>query len=94
MHKKYNFIINQTMTLATLEPSCESRLFSIITLDRFVFTISITSSHWAGVAGGAHPTSGPTEEEYESGNGPSLPQSPASLPPTLDSDDDEKLLAK
>ncbi|XP_053618776.1 phosphatidate phosphatase LPIN1 isoform X2 [Plodia interpunctella] len=41
------------------------------------------------------PTSGPTEEEYESGNGPSLPQSPASLdPPHLDSDDDEKLLAK
>ncbi|KAM3967743.1 phosphatidate phosphatase LPIN isoform 2-T3 [Aphomia sociella] len=40
-------------------------------------------------------TAGPTEEEYESGNGPSLPQSPASLePPTLDSDDDEKLLAK
>ncbi|XP_059048107.1 phosphatidate phosphatase LPIN2 isoform X2 [Achroia grisella] len=40
-------------------------------------------------------TVGPTEEEYESGNGPSLPQSPASLePPTLDSDDDEKLLAK
>lgn len=38
---------------------------------------------------------GPTEEEYESGNGPSLPQSPVSLdPPPLDSDDDEKLLAK
>ncbi|CAH0592334.1 unnamed protein product [Chrysodeixis includens] len=46
-------------------------------------------------AGVTHPTTGPTEEEYESGNGPSLPQSPASLePPTLDSDDDEKLLAK
>ncbi|KAJ2947769.1 hypothetical protein O0L34_g9549 [Tuta absoluta] len=47
---------------------------------------------------GSAPTNvqtGPTEEEYESGNGPSLPQSPASLePPTLDSDDDEKLLAK
>ncbi|XP_047040025.1 phosphatidate phosphatase LPIN2 isoform X3 [Helicoverpa zea] len=44
---------------------------------------------------GSHPSSGPTEEEYESGNGPSLPQSPASLePPALDSDDDEKLLAK
>ncbi|CAH0724738.1 unnamed protein product, partial [Brenthis ino] len=47
---------------------------------------------------------GPTEEEYESGNGPSLPQSPASPAspatphslelPALDSDDDEKLLAK
>lgn len=47
---------------------------------------------------------GPSEEEYESGNGPSLPQSPASPaspasphclePPALDSDDDEKLLAK
>ncbi|XP_045494165.1 phosphatidate phosphatase LPIN2 isoform X1 [Colias croceus] len=40
----------------------------------------------------------PTEEEYESGNGPSLPQSPASPaslePAALDSDDDEKLLAK
>lgn len=48
-----------------------------------------------GPAGVTHPTTGPTEEEYESGNGPSLPQSPASLePPTLDSDDDEKLLAK
>ncbi|XP_072944972.1 phosphatidate phosphatase LPIN3 isoform X2 [Epargyreus clarus] len=44
----------------------------------------------AGGAGG-----GPTEEEYESGNGPSLPQSPASLDaPVLDSDDDEKLLSK
>ncbi|KAJ0182626.1 hypothetical protein K1T71_001995 [Dendrolimus kikuchii] len=42
-----------------------------------------------------HANAGPTEEEYESGNGPSLPQSPASLePPTLDSDDDEKILAK
>ncbi|KAF9412497.1 hypothetical protein HW555_009021 [Spodoptera exigua] len=49
----------------------------------------------SGTAGSTHPTTGPTEEEYESGNGPSLPQSPASLePPTLDSDDDEKLLAK
>ncbi|CAH4031010.1 unnamed protein product [Pieris brassicae] len=44
---------------------------------------------------------GPTEEEYESGNGPSLPQSPASPaspaslePPGLDSDDDDKILAK
>lgn len=42
-----------------------------------------------------HANAGPTEEEYESGNGPSLPQSPASMePPTLDSDDDEKILAK
>ncbi|CAG9581261.1 unnamed protein product [Danaus chrysippus] len=44
------------------------------------------------------PATGPTEEEYESGNGPSLPQSPnspASMDaPALDSDDDEKLLAK
>lgn len=49
----------------------------------------------SGTTGSSHPTTGPTEEEYESGNGPSLPQSPASLePPTLDSDDDEKLLAK
>ncbi|XP_075971052.1 phosphatidate phosphatase LPIN isoform X2 [Anticarsia gemmatalis] len=49
----------------------------------------------SGPTGVTHPTTGPTEEEYESGNGPSLPQSPASLePPTLDSDDDEKLLAK
>ncbi|CAG4979331.1 unnamed protein product [Parnassius apollo] len=38
---------------------------------------------------------GPTEEEYESGNGPSLPQSPASLePPTIDSDDEDKILSK
>ncbi|KAJ8736463.1 hypothetical protein PYW08_007119 [Mythimna loreyi] len=48
----------------------------------------------SGAAHSTHTTAGPTEEEYESGNGPSLPQSPASLPPTLDSDDDEKLLAK
>ncbi|XP_045775096.1 phosphatidate phosphatase LPIN2 isoform X1 [Maniola jurtina] len=50
------------------------------------------------VGGNAGIQAGPTEEEYESGNGPSLPQSPnspASLDaPTLDSDDDEKLLAK
>ncbi|XP_039751872.1 phosphatidate phosphatase LPIN3 isoform X2 [Pararge aegeria] len=50
------------------------------------------------VGGNVGIPSGPTEEEYESGNGPSLPQSPnspASLDaPTLDSDDDEKLLAK
>ncbi|XP_050342220.1 phosphatidate phosphatase LPIN3 isoform X1 [Nymphalis io] len=48
--------------------------------------------------GGSGGAGGPTEEEYESGNGPSLPQSPnspASLDaPALDSDDDEKLLAK
>ncbi|KAL0851313.1 hypothetical protein ABMA28_007136 [Loxostege sticticalis] len=49
----------------------------------------------SGPASTAIPSTGPTEEEYESGNGPSLPQSPASLePPALDSDDDEKLLAK
>ncbi|KAJ8735460.1 hypothetical protein PYW07_007080 [Mythimna separata] len=48
----------------------------------------------SGAAHSTHAAAGPTEEEYESGNGPSLPQSPASLPPTLDSDDDEKLLAK
>ncbi|XP_023945754.2 phosphatidate phosphatase LPIN3 isoform X2 [Bicyclus anynana] len=49
-------------------------------------------------AGNVGIQSGPTEEEYESGNGPSLPQSPNSPTsldaPTLDSDDDEKLLAK
>lgn len=49
----------------------------------------------AGLTSNAIPTAGPSEEEYESGNGPSLPQSPASLEPSaLDSDDDEKLLAK
>ncbi|CAH0766917.1 unnamed protein product [Diatraea saccharalis] len=54
-----------------------------------------TERYRAGVTSAPHPTTGPTEEEYESGNGPSLPQSPASLdPPVLDSDDDEKLLAK
>nr|XP_037867103.1 phosphatidate phosphatase LPIN3 isoform X2 [Bombyx mori] len=42
-----------------------------------------------------HARAAPTEEEYESGNGPSLPQSPASLePPVMDSDDDDKILAK
>ncbi|XP_063548727.1 phosphatidate phosphatase LPIN3 isoform X3 [Cydia strobilella] len=51
--------------------------------------------HRSGLANTSHENTGPTEEEYESGNGPSLPQSPASLePPQLDSDDDEKLLAK
>ncbi|XP_047984856.1 phosphatidate phosphatase LPIN2 isoform X2 [Leguminivora glycinivorella] len=51
--------------------------------------------HRSGMANVSHENTGPTEEEYESGNGPSLPQSPASLePPQLDSDDDEKLLAK
>lgn len=50
---------------------------------------------YAGSTAVVNSATGPTEEEYESGNGPSLPQSPASLePPTLDSDDDEKLLAK
>lgn len=49
----------------------------------------------AGVTTNTYAPAGPTEEEYESGNGPSLPQSPVSLdPPPLDSDDDEKLLAK
>lgn len=49
----------------------------------------------SAAAGVSNHLPGPTEEEYESGNGPSLPQSPASLePPTLDSDDDDKLLAK
>ncbi|XP_041974897.1 phosphatidate phosphatase LPIN2 isoform X2 [Aricia agestis] len=50
---------------------------------------------------GSNAGAGPTEEEYESGNGPSLPQSPASPAspasmdaPVLDSDDDDKLLAK
>ncbi|XP_060803490.1 phosphatidate phosphatase LPIN2 isoform X3 [Amyelois transitella] len=54
------------------------------------------ADQYRAVASNPIPTSsGPTEEEYESGNGPSLPQSPASLePPQLDSDDDEKLLAK
>lgn len=48
-----------------------------------------------GVANATVNRAGPTEEEYESGNGPSLPQSPASLePPALDSDDDDKILAK
>ncbi|XP_063616851.1 phosphatidate phosphatase LPIN3 isoform X1 [Cydia splendana] len=51
--------------------------------------------HRSGLTNTSHENTGPTEEEYESGNGPSLPQSPASLePPQLDSDDDEKLLAK
>ncbi|CAH2050233.1 unnamed protein product, partial [Iphiclides podalirius] len=45
--------------------------------------------------GGVQPAGGPTEEEYESGNGPSLPQSPASLEaPPIDSDDDDKILHK
>ncbi|KAI8438317.1 hypothetical protein MSG28_010887 [Choristoneura fumiferana] len=49
----------------------------------------------SGVTTNTYAPAGPTEEEYESGNGPSLPQSPVSLdPPPLDSDDDEKLLAK
>ncbi|XP_049880423.1 phosphatidate phosphatase LPIN2 isoform X2 [Pectinophora gossypiella] len=53
-----------------------------------------TERYRSGVAP-THAAAGPTEEEYESGNGPSLPQSPASLePPPLDSDDDDKLLAK
>ncbi|XP_030026829.2 phosphatidate phosphatase LPIN3 isoform X3 [Manduca sexta] len=54
-----------------------------------------TERYRTGPSGVPHSTTGPTEEEYESGNGPSLPQSPASLePPALDSDDDEKILAK
>lgn len=49
----------------------------------------------AGPSSRSDVNAGPTEEEYESGNGPSLPQSPASIePPTLDSDDDEKIFAK
>ncbi|XP_052759026.1 phosphatidate phosphatase LPIN2 isoform X4 [Galleria mellonella] len=54
-----------------------------------------TDRYRTGMPNATMVPAGPTEEEYESGNGPSLPQSPASLdPPTLDSDDDEKLLAK
>ncbi|XP_050670662.1 phosphatidate phosphatase LPIN3 isoform X2 [Leptidea sinapis] len=59
------------------------------------------AERYRAVSGEVGVPSGPTEEEYESGNGPSLPQSPASPaspvslePPHLDSDDDEKLLAK
>ncbi|XP_013135033.1 PREDICTED: phosphatidate phosphatase LPIN3 isoform X3 [Papilio polytes] len=53
------------------------------------------TERYRSVVGGAPQTGGPTEEEYESGNGPSLPQSPTSLePPAIDSDDDDKILSK
>ncbi|XP_045536740.1 phosphatidate phosphatase LPIN2 isoform X1 [Papilio machaon] len=53
------------------------------------------TERYRSVSGAVPQTGGPTEEEYESGNGPSLPQSPTSLePPAIDSDDDDKILSK
>lgn len=67
----------------------------IVVLKRYLNNKTMPYCMYAGSTAVVNSATGPTEEEYESGNGPSLPQSPASLePPTLDSDDDEKLLAK
>ncbi|KPJ16645.1 Phosphatidate phosphatase LPIN3 [Papilio machaon] len=53
------------------------------------------TERYRSVSGAVPQTGGPTEEEYESGNGPSLPQSRTSLePPAIDSDDDDKILSK